>query len=165
MASITSRRTGNEAPGERRTAAPRRLRLADASLGDLGVIRDFVLRSARDLGADEECSADLVQAVDELATNVLRHGYAGNEGPLDVALESRDGWLVVALRDEAPPFDPTGWPSPDPHLPLNERAPGGLGIHLVRTSVDRMEHALSGPRGNLLTLSRRSSRSDGGSAA
>jgi serine/threonine-protein kinase RsbW len=130
------------------------LRLSLAGIDDLWRIRDFVRHNARELGADETSSADLVQAVDESATNVLLHGYRGTPGPLDIALERRDGAVVVAVRDQAPPFDPTTWPEPDLDRPLAERTPGGLGIHLARASVDHIEHERVDPTGNLLTLVR-----------
>jgi serine/threonine-protein kinase RsbW len=144
--------------------ASRTLRFASAGIDDLRVIREFVRRTARDLGSDDECSDALVQAVDESATNVLRHGYGGREGPLDVAIERRAEWVVIALRDEAPVFDPTTWPEPDIALPLVQRVPGGHGIHLMRASVDRVEHSADGKRGNTLTLSRRLSGAQEGNA-
>ena len=139
------------------TSAPagrRVLRLPMADIDDLRAIRDFVRHNARQLGADESSSADLVQAVDESATNVLLHGYQGAPGPLDIALERRGASMAVALRDQAPPFDPTTWPEPDLDRPLAERSLGGLGIHLTRASVDRIEHERVMPRGNQLTLVR-----------
>ena len=101
-------------------------------------------------------------AVDESATNVLLHGYKGAPGPLDIALERRGGSLAVAVRDRAPAFDPTTWPEPDLTRPLGERPPGGLGIHLARASVDRIEHEAVEPEGNQLTLVRRFDTERGG---
>jgi anti-sigma regulatory factor (Ser/Thr protein kinase) len=123
-------------------------------MDDLRTIREFVRHNARELGADETSASDLVQAVDESATNVLLHGYPEATGPLDIALERRDGSVAVALRDQAPPFDPTAWPEPDLDRPLAERRPGGLGIHLTRASVDRVEYEPVVPTGNQLTLVR-----------
>jgi serine/threonine-protein kinase RsbW len=135
--------------------APRTLRLPAADLADLSGIRAFVGQGARDLGADELCEADLIQAVDEWATNVLVHGYRRRAGPLDVDIEPRGASVIVRVDDEAPPFDPTTWPAPDLERPLLERAPGGMGIFLTRACVDVVEHTTLGPTGNRLTLVRR----------
>ena len=153
---------GSTNPDSSLGADRRILRLPHARIDDLREIRDFVGRTARELGADETSSADLVQAVDESATNVLLHGYKGAPGPLDIALERRGGSLAVAVRDQAPTFDPTAWPEPDLTRPLGERAPGGLGIHLTRASVDRVEHEVVEPEGNQLTLVRRFDAGSGG---
>jgi serine/threonine-protein kinase RsbW len=135
------------------------LDLPAAGLADLPVIRDFVGRSSRQLGADEACVADLVQAVDETATNVIRHGYGGSPGPLDIQI-GRDGDSVrVDVRDQAPGFDPRGWPEPDLDLPLEAREPGGFGVHLTRLCVDHVDHRLLASVGNQLTLVRRADSS------
>jgi anti-sigma regulatory factor (Ser/Thr protein kinase) len=106
-----------------------------------------------DIGA--ESVPDLVIAVDESATNIIRHGYGGRPGRIEIELERRDDAIVITLRDDAPPFDPTGRPGIDRDTPLARRAPGGFGIGLTRASVDRVTHRVidaGGPTGNELTL-------------
>jgi anti-sigma regulatory factor (Ser/Thr protein kinase) len=55
----------------------------------------------------------------------------------------------------APPFDPTRVPDPDLTLPLEERPLGGLGIYLIRQSVDKMVYRAVPEGGNELTLVKR----------
>jgi serine/threonine-protein kinase RsbW len=142
-------------PGRLRVVAPTRtLQLPEARVEDLRAIREFVLREARSLGADEAVADDLVQAVDESATNIIRHGYRGLPGRLEVAV-GRDGPdLVIAMRDDAPPFDPTRYTVGALDRPLAARRPGGFGIHLTRSCVDRVSHTRRDPAGNELTLVR-----------
>lgn len=134
---------------------PLTFRLPEAGLDDLRAIRDFVGRSSRQLGADEASVADLVQAVDESATNVIRHGYAGSPGPLDIEIGREGASVRVDLRDQAPGFDPRDWPEPDLELPLEARTPGGFGVYLTRLCVDHIDHRFLAPVGNQLTLLRR----------
>ena len=54
---------------------------------------------------------DMVQAVDEAATNVITHGYRGTAGWIEVDVEVDDGRCVVTMSDAAPAFDATGVPS------------------------------------------------------
>lgn len=69
---------------------------------------------------------------------------------------ARDGDdIVVTITDRAPPFDPKDAPVPKLHVPATERRPGGLGWHLIRTLVDRMEYEPDEQRGNRLTLVKR----------
>ena len=138
---------------------PMTLRLPGAGLDDLPAIRDFVGRSSRQLGADEACVADLVQAVDESATNVIRHGYGGSRGPLDIEIGREGDSVRVDVRDRAPGFDPRGWPEPDLAMPLEARRPGGFGVHLTRLCVDHVDHRFLAPAGNQLTLFRRADSS------
>ena len=128
------------------------MRIDVARVGDLGRIREFVRASATELQTDDDLVPDLVIAVDEAAANILRHGYRDHHGPIEVEIGREGGATVVRLRDEAPPFDPTVWPTPDLTIPLERRAAGGLGIHLARTSVDRMNYRARQGAGNELTL-------------
>jgi serine/threonine-protein kinase RsbW len=132
----------------------RSLQLPEARTEDLRAIRAFVTDEARSLGADDAIIDDLVQAVDESATNVIRHGYRGLPGRLEVAVERSGAELIIAIRDEAPPFDPTHHPTPDLDEPLATRRPGGFGIHLTRICVDRVTHRERLPQGNELRLVR-----------
>lgn len=126
-------------------------------MADLQSVRAFVQEHARCAGLDEEQVDDLIQAVDEIATNVLVHGYRQQPGPLEVDVERDGDAVVVRIRDEAPPFDPRSHPVPDLDRPLAARAPGGFGIHLTRGAVDGMHHRARDdrPAGNELTLVKR----------
>ena len=141
-------------PELRRVAATDRRIRVPAELRHLEEVRAFIRTCALESSAPETCVDDLVQAVDEAATNVIVHGYAGREGWLDVAVSPEPGQLVVTLQDEAPAFDPTAVPEPDLTVPPERRRPGGMGIHLIRLATDGFAH---GPRpggGNILTLER-----------
>jgi serine/threonine-protein kinase RsbW len=126
-----------------------------AELKNLSQIRDFVEMAATTLGLDPNLISNVQLAVDEVATNVTLHGYQGQGGSLEVELERVGSDLVVRLRDEAPPFDPTTVPAPDLTLPLAKRPIGGLGIYLVRRAVDEVIHRVTATGGNELTLVKR----------
>ena len=108
-------------------AADRRIRVP-AALRHLAEVRAFVRGCAIEAAAPETCVDDLVQAVDEAATNIVVHGYAGRDGWFDVAVVAEPGQLVVTLQDEAPAFDPTSVPEPDLTVPPDRHRPGGMGI-------------------------------------
>jgi serine/threonine-protein kinase RsbW len=134
------------------------MRLESADVEDLERIRSFVRDAATELETDDDLVPDLVIAVDEAAANIFQHGYRDHHGPIEVEIERRGTDVTIRLRDEAPPFDPTTWPTPDLAAPLARRAAGGLGIHLARSSVDRMHHQRRQGSGNELTLVRGSTK-------
>jgi serine/threonine-protein kinase RsbW len=133
-----------------------------ADLGRLSEIRDFLRKHASVRPEDRDALEDLVCAVDEAVTNVVVHGYRGEPGDIEIELAQEAHGLIVRLRDQAPPFDPTSTPPPDVASPLEERAVGGLGVHLTRHLVDEMTHRALSPQGNELTLVKRIAGRRGG---
>jgi len=130
------------------------LRLA-AELKNLETLRRFVEERALALQVNQDATFDLVQAVDECATNIIEHGYRYQPGSIEIEIDRGEESLAIVLRDHAPPFDPTGVPPPDLTLPLEKREPGGLGIYLARHMVDDMRHHALPDGGNELTLIKR----------
>jgi anti-sigma regulatory factor (Ser/Thr protein kinase) len=116
----------------------------DAELSQLSRISGFVVPFARHRGLGPSQSYRLQLAVDELATNIVLHGYqeAGMHGSITVEHGADDEELWVTLDDQAPAFDPTAYPMPDDlDSPLHEREVGGLGLYLSRIMVDRLTYS------------------------
>jgi serine/threonine-protein kinase RsbW len=125
-----------------------------ADLDRLADIRALVREVAIEGGAPPVCLDDLVQAVDEAATNIVVHGYGHEGGPIDIDARIEDELIVIELRDRAPAFDPTEVPEPDLSIPPLQRRPGGMGLHLIRLSTDSMTYRPRAGGGNILTLTR-----------
>ncbi|HET9346031.1 MAG TPA: ATP-binding protein [Candidatus Limnocylindrales bacterium] len=133
--------------------AERRLRI-DAELGELAHVRRFIRQAAADADAPADCLEDLVQAVDEAATNVITHGYEGSPGWLEVSAGVEGDDIVIQLEDAAPEYDPTTRPEPDLSIPPMARVPGGMGVHLIREATDAMTYRPRPGGGNILTMVR-----------
>jgi serine/threonine-protein kinase RsbW len=123
-----------------------------AELQNLAEIRDFVEKSAAMLGVTPSIIPNLQLAVDEAVTNIILHGYRGQVGQIEIVVERRAEDLVISLHDYAPPFDPTSVAAPDLTLPLAERVPGGMGLHLIRQTMDQISYRSTEAGGNQLTL-------------
>ena len=90
--------------------------------------------AAEGIAAEDALAIDL--AIEELFTNLVQHQPA-ECGDVEIRLESDGAEATVALTGrELPPYDPTHTPEPDVTQPLEEREPGGLGVHLTRQVVD-----------------------------
>ena len=136
-----------------------------AELSELAGVRRLVRETAKELGADGGAIQDLVQAVDEWVTNVIVHGYRGEGGPIDLAVERDGPYVAVTIRDEAPVFDPATAPVFDPGLPLEERPFGKMGIALIRDSCTKFEHKARPGGGNEIVICRTATSSHEGGAA
>jgi anti-sigma regulatory factor (Ser/Thr protein kinase) len=111
-------------------------------LSSLEPIADLVLKQARLAGLDKRATYQLRLAVDELATNIVIHGYQEHHknGSIAVTVDVGEHDLTVVLEDTAVPYDPTRRDvervEQDFDKPLEEREIGGLGIYFVRQAVD-----------------------------
>ncbi len=87
----------------------------------------------RQAGGPETAAHAAHFAIEELLTNTVQYGHPTN--PSRISLELRPDVLLVHLEDDGRAFDPSK--APEPPLPknLDERLPGGLGIHIVRQLV------------------------------
>ena len=126
-----------------------------ADLERLAEVRTLVREVVVGYGAPPTCLDDLVQAVDEAATNIIVHGYRGRPGWVEIATELVGDQVVITLTDEAPAFDLTVVPEPDLTVPPEHRRPGGMGVHLMRLATDELRHAPRSGGGNILTMARR----------
>ena len=124
----------------------------EAKLVNLAAIRAFVREWAEALDAPPALVSDLLLATDEATTNVILHGYRGEPGTIRVSIMLEEADVIIHIRDNAPPFDPTGIPPPDLLKPLDERAPGGLGIFVINDCMDQVCYCELPGEGNLLIL-------------
>lgn len=132
-------------------AAPAVL-LINAERSQLAHVRAWVAEHAESIHAQPSEIDDLVLAVDEAVTNVIVHGYHDRPGPIELAVVAEPGSITITIRDQAPQFNPTQVPPPNLNLPLEQRPIGGMGIHLVRHSVDRFTYESLANGGNQVTL-------------
>ena len=129
-----------------------------AELDRLAEMRAVVRDVARGYEAPADCIDDLVQAVDEAATNIIVHGYRGAQGTIELTAELVSDDFVITLADTAPAYDPTTVPPPDLTVPPAQRRPGGMGVHLMRLATDSLVHRPRPGGGNILTLTRARAR-------
>ena len=94
-------------------------------------------------------------ALDEVVTNVVRHGFddaAGQELVTEIVASRAE--LTTVVTDQGRAFNPLDMAPPDLNAPLADRALGGLGIHLIRSLMDGVEYRRDGQK-NVLTLRKR----------
>lgn len=108
------------------------------------------------LGFSDESNRAIIRAVDEAVSNIMRHAYHGRmDQPIEIycnRLRRRAGGKIergieFLLYDCGPAVDTTKIPA----RPLDEIRPGGLGLHIIRGSIDTVEYKREG-RLNCLRL-------------
>ncbi len=100
---------------------------------------DFVEAAADGAGLDETSKFHCQMAVDEACTNIIEHGYEGEDrGQIEAVCSAAPGVLRIELRDQARPFDINKVPEPRLNVPLEESTVGGLGVHFIKKMMDEV---------------------------
>ena len=117
--------------------------LVPGTLDSLSAIGQYVIAVAVAAGLDKKVAYRLRLAVDEIATNIVIHGYeeSGLSGDVLVLSNITDNSLIITLEDTSRPFDPRSMGRPD-HIdkPVHERPIGGLGVYLTIQNVDQFDY-------------------------
>jgi serine/threonine-protein kinase RsbW len=92
--------------------------------------------------ADPNVRFPVELALEEIFTNVVKYNAVG-KGRIKIDLDLRNDDVIVTVTDfDAPRFDPVAdAPQAKVDGPLRTRTEGGLGIHLVKKMMDRIEYS------------------------
>jgi serine/threonine-protein kinase RsbW len=91
-------------------------------------------------------------ALDEILSNIVRHGLQGRDGAIVLTFSLEAGILTAEVVDTAGPFNPLQAPAPDTVSPLDKRRPGGLGIALVGDLMDQVRYERRDDRNHLILI-------------
>lgn len=117
-------------------------------LANLEKLTAFAETILEEQGAPMKVIAQVNVAVDEIFSNIAK--YSGAQR-VSMRCRIREGILYLRFADDGVPYDPTKQPEPDTTLSAEERSIGGLGIHLVRKTMDAVEYQYVSGK-NRLTL-------------
>ena len=111
-----------------------------------------------DLGEQDDWPPDLIFKVnlvlDELSVNIVNYG--GEASEIEVCLDADADEVRVEITDDGRPFDPLNDAmEPDLDAALEDRAIGGLGIHLVREMMDELHYSRKDGKNRLAMVKRK----------
>ena len=92
-------------------------------------------------------------AIDELFSNIAQYAYNPKTGKATVRVEVTENPMAVVITfiDNGVPYDPLAKADPNVSLPANERQIGGLGIFMVKKSMDEINYEYKNGQ-NILTI-------------
>jgi anti-sigma regulatory factor (Ser/Thr protein kinase) len=103
-------------------------------------------------GLTPDVAYRLTLSLDEVVANVIRHGFQDDaEHQIRVHVEVTADAVTAVVEDDGLEFDPRDAPLPNLEAPLDDRGIGGLGMHLVRASMDSIDYRREGGR-NVFTM-------------
>ena len=115
----------------------------EAAVENIEIVTDFVTAELEKLDCPMKAETQIAIAIDELFGNIARYAYSPDIGKATVRFEVEEDPLAVIITfiDNGVPFNPLEQAEPDTHLSAQERQIGGLGIHLIKETMDEVEYA------------------------
>ncbi len=109
----------------------------------------FIQQQLAACGAGESVHYAIKFTAEELFTNMVKYNSAGG-GRINLSIACDANELVCRLTDpDSDRFDVTEAPDAGIDMPIEQRSPGGLGLHLIRRLVDSIEYDYSGRRSRI----------------
>ena len=131
-------------------------RTLKATLENISEVTAFVDEQLEAEGCGMKAQLQIDMAIEELFGNIAHYAYAPGTGDAVVRYEFDEPSRTVSITfaDRGRPFNPLAKSDPDVTLPLEEREIGGLGIFLVRKTMDHMDYRYENGQ-NILTIRKR----------
>lgn len=112
---------------------------------ELGGVLEMAERLAESAGWSDLLRVRVTLVLDELVTNLFKHGCPGGLSEAVVAVVLGRGGVEIVVEDNGPSFDPlVEAPVVHTGLGVMDRPVGGLGIHLVKETVEEFRYERSG---------------------
>lgn len=112
-----------------------------ATTESLKDVRDFFSRAAKPLPISKDLLDQLILAVDEAATNIIKHALKlKTNDEFNIEIEVKNSSILVRLIDYGEPFDPDKIPLPDIEESILKKKRGGLGLYLMRQIMDDVKY-------------------------
>lgn len=115
----------------------------EATVENIERVTDFVNAELEKLDCPHKAQLQLDIAIDELFGNIVRYAYRPGVGPATVRISVSEDPLSVNVTfiDQGKPYDPLKNEDPDTTMGLDERKIGGLGIFIVKNSMDQISYS------------------------
>lgn len=114
----------------------------DAAVENIEVVTDFVNEELERVDCPMKAQVQISVAIDELFGNIARYAYTPDVGKATVQISVEEDPLsvIITFIDNGKPFNPLEQEEPDITASADERKIGGLGIFLVKKTMDMVEY-------------------------
>ncbi len=128
----------------------------DATVENIETVTEFVNEQLQLHGCSVKVQMQIDIAIDELFGNIAHYAYDPGVGPATVRVELKEDPLAVVITfiDRGVPYDPLQRKDPDTALSAEEREIGGLGIYMVKKTMDGISYEYKNGQ-NILTITKK----------
>ena len=96
----------------------------------------------------------ILVAAEEIFANIASYAYPEGGGNALIGISANEHEAVIQFTDTGIPFNPLAKADPDVTLPAEQREIGGLGIFMVKKTMDEILYQRDGQK-NILTITKR----------
>ncbi len=113
-----------------------------ATIENILTVTDFVEAYLKSYACPPKAQTEINIAIDELFGNIAKYAYGAEGGQATVRIEKLENPTAVCITfiDNGMQYDPLSRPDPDTTLNLEDREIGGLGIYMVKKSMDAISY-------------------------
>ena len=113
-----------------------------ATVENIEKVTDFVNEQLEAIGCPMKAQIQIDVAIDELFGNIAHYAYNPETGPATVRVEVTEApvSVIVTFIDHGIPYDPLKKDDPDITLSAEDREIGGLGIFMVKKTMDEITY-------------------------
>ena len=127
----------------------------EAVLENVEKVTEFVNQELEQLGCSVKTQMQIDVAIDELFGNIANYAYHPQKGGMATIEVSRSAespaQVAITFQDQGKPYNPLEKEDPDITLGAAERPIGGLGIFLVKKTMDDIAYEYRDGK-NILTI-------------
>ena len=125
----------------------------DAVIENIPAVTAFVEEQLEQYNCPMKAQMQIDIAIDELFSNIAQYAYTPKTGKATVRMEVTENPMAVVISfiDNGIPYDPLAKADPNVSLPADERQIGGLGIFMVKKSMDEINYEYKNGQ-NVLTI-------------
>ncbi len=128
--------------------------IEDAVIDDIPKLTEFVESELEKIDCPMKAVMQIDVALDEILSNIINYGYPEKSGHVEIRVLAKDeepNTVYINFRDNGIPYNPLTKEAPDTTLSAEERGIGGLGIFIVRKTMDDVRYKYENDQ-NVLTI-------------
>ena len=126
-----------------------------AAASSLEQMLSFVEDTLEEAGFPAKAAMQVAVCAEEIFINIAHYAYPDGMGEMTLSVEADDRQASLSFTDRGVPFDPLAKADPDISLSAEERRIGGLGIFMVKQTMDDVSYEYRDGR-NIFTMKKQS---------
>ena len=127
--------------------------IVEAEKMNLPRVQAFIDEQLEEAGCPMPAQISIDIAVEELFVNITSYAYDGELGVVVIRVTVHEDPLSIEITfiDNGKQYDPLAKADPDTTLSVRERKKGGLGIFMVKNTMDNVSYEYKDGK-NILTI-------------